>query len=166
MTSQTQYVKTIAYIKNGNIFRDRFTRTLVNPVNCVGVMGAGLALQFKKRFDYYFVDYVKKCRENKMQLGKVDMCKIRQIKPIIISFPTKNHWRDKSTMKSIEYGLLSLKDTIIEHDIEAISIPALGCGLGGLHFKDVKQAIEDLLMPTIHRTLFVNVYEPWEKNNA
>lgn len=135
--------------KTGNIF-DSNCEALVNPVNCVGAMGAGLALQFKKYDFYYYLTYSDYCNSHKMHLGEVgvyDYNDMLEKKPdkIIISFPTKYHFRDKSRIEDIESGLLSLRDAIIRFKIQSIAIPKIGCGLGGLNWSDVKPLIEAYL---------------------
>jgi O-acetyl-ADP-ribose deacetylase (regulator of RNase III) len=131
--------------KIGNIF-DNPTQALVNPVNCVGVMGKGLALEFKKRFPDNFNHYAKCCKSNILRLGIILPYKIENTNifpEYIINFPTKYHWKDNSHMESIMSGLTCTITYAITEDIKSISIPALGCGLGGLHWGEVKEYIDD-----------------------
>lgn len=137
-------------------------QALVNPVNCVGVMGAGLAAQFKERYRENYIKYVNACREKAVQIGTVHVFRRtaqRHIMPrFIINFPTKHHWRDKSTLEGIEAGLVSLRAAVLEHSIRSIAIPALGCGLGSLNWMDVRLRISSMLLDVNH--LEVWVYEP------
>jgi O-acetyl-ADP-ribose deacetylase (regulator of RNase III) len=116
---------------------------LVNTVNCVGFMGKGIALQFKKAFPDNFNAYQKACKANEVQPGRMftwksnDMFKER----FIINFPTKRHWREKSRMEDIEAGLDALVDEVKRLGIQSIAIPPLGCGLGGLPWSEVRALI-------------------------
>ena len=126
----------------GSVF-DQDCEAIVNPVNCVGIMGAGLALEFKKRYPLNFMSYSEACRMGKVKTGKVLM--FRQETLWIANFPTKDHWRDRSRMEWIEDGLADMDAQIADRKIESVAIPALGCGLGGLKWRDVKAAISDIL---------------------
>lgn len=129
------------HFKIGDIFQQK-TEAYINPVNCVGVMGAGLALQFKKRFPDNFKEYEKVCKNKELIIGKMFIYKTDIYNPkYIINFPTKNHWKDKSKLEYIDIGLISLKSAIEQYNISSISIPKIGCGLGGLKWIDVKNKI-------------------------
>lgn len=134
------------YLQNQNIFNLN-TEAVINTVNCVGVMGKGLALQFKQKFPENFKVYKKKCINGEINIGKMFIFNNGLInKPkFIINFPTKKHWREKSQLAYIEKGLQDLKKVIIDYKIKSISIPPLGCGLGGLKWKDVKNLIIESL---------------------
>jgi O-acetyl-ADP-ribose deacetylase (regulator of RNase III) len=113
---------------------------LVNTVNCVGVMGKGIALQFKLAFPENFKAYKKACDNDKLQIGKVfvtETGKLLQPK-YIINFPTKLHWREKSKLEYIEKGMEDLIEKIKALKIKSIALPPLGCGNGGLNWNDVK----------------------------
>lgn len=113
---------------------------LVNTVNCVGVMGKGIALQFKMAFPENFKVYKKACDNKKIQIGKVfvtETGKLFQPK-YIINFPTKVHWKEKSKLEYIQKGLDDLIEKIKDIKIKSIALPPLGCGNGGLNWKDVK----------------------------
>ncbi len=118
---------------------------LVNTVNCVGVMGRGIALQFKKAFPENYKAYKAACDKKEVNLGKVftyDLNRLYGHNPrFIINFPTKGHWRSKSKIQDIESGLTSLVEFLQKEKIRSIAIPPLGCGLGGLHWKEVKPLI-------------------------
>ena len=130
---------------HGSVF-DHGCEAIVNPVNCVGAMGAGLALKFKKRFPDNFKIYADYCRKGEMKTGRVLMVSNRDRPPAwIANFPTKDHWRDPSRMEWIKDGLLDLRFRIDERGIKSVALPALGCGLGGLNWRDVRTAISDIL---------------------
>ena len=130
--------------KNGNIFEDE-AEALVNTVNCVGVMGRGIALQFKKRYPENFASYEKACREKEIQPGKMFVFETgNMMNPqYIINFPTKRHWRGASRLEDIESGLVDLVKVIRERSIASIAIPPLGCGLGGLDWQLVRERMEN-----------------------
>ncbi len=120
---------------------------LVNTVNTVGVMGKGIALQFKKAFPANFKAYEKACKNGKVELGSMFIVDNGQLTTPrwIINFPTKGHWRSKSRLAAIEQGLDDLALRIQELEISSIAIPPLGCGNGGLDWPDVEKAIHDRL---------------------
>lgn len=122
---------------SGNIF-DSLDSTWVNPVNCVGVMGAGLALQFKQRFPSMFEYYLQECRSGNLNVGKVCAFKNSIMIPkTIILFPTKADWRNASRLEWIDTGLQSLSAYVLQNSIKTLSIPAVGCGYGALKWDDV-----------------------------
>lgn len=128
----------------GNLFEAN-VETLVNAVNCVAVMGKGIALQFRQRFsEDYFKDYKAACKNGDLRIGKVHIYSLNSENDprFIVNFPTKNHWRDKSRIEYIDSGLQSLVEEIKLHKIKSIAMPALGCGLGGLDFEDVRFLVE------------------------
>jgi len=143
----------------GNILEDT-AEALVNTVNCVGVMGRGIALQFKKAFPENFKAYAAACKQGKVQPGRMFIHETGQLIPprYIINFPTKRHWRGKSRLEDIEAGLEDLADVIQRYDIRSIAIPPLGSGLGGLEWGEVRPRIEKALEPLTH--VRVVVYEP------
>ncbi|MCU0568888.1 MAG: macro domain-containing protein [Oculatellaceae cyanobacterium Prado106] len=112
---------------------------LVNTVNCVGVMGRGVALQFRQAFPDNFKAYATACKAHQVQPGKMVLYPLdrRSTPQFIINFPTKRHWRDKSRIEDIQSGLVDLIQVIQQQQIPSIAIPPLGCGLGGLHWNDV-----------------------------
>ena len=132
--------------KTGDIFAEQ-AEALVNTVNCVGVMGRGVALQFKRAFPENFKAYADKCKRNEMQPGHVFVFETGEIIPprYIINFPTKRHWRGKSRIEDIESGLVSLAKEIRSHGIRSIAIPPLGSGLGGLSWPEVRVRLEAAL---------------------
>ena len=129
--------------KTGDIFAEN-AEALVNSVNCVGVMGRGIALQFKKRFPDNFDAYAKACNRNEVVPGRMFVHETgRLTNPrYIINFPTKRHWRGKSRIGDIEAGLECLVEVIRERSIQSIALPPLGTDLGGLKWEDVATCIE------------------------
>lgn len=136
------------------------TEALVNTVNCVGVAGRGIALQFRKAFPDNFKQYQAACRRREVQPGKMLVFDSEHLTHprFIINFPTKRHWRGKSRLEDIDHGLVDLVETIRRLGIESIAIPPLGSGLGGLDWEDVRPRIEHALgdIQDIHTI----VYEP------
>lgn len=114
----------------GNIF-DSKCKTIVNTVNCVGVMGKGIALEFKKRYYDMFLDYKFKCDREEVVVGKPYFYNDSSGKQIL-NFPTKNHWRGKSELSYITEGLDWFINNYKENNVESIAFTALGCGNGGL----------------------------------
>ncbi len=119
----------------GNIF-DSKCSTLVNTVNCVGVMGKGIALEFKKRYPYMFSEYQLLCKEGKVQPGHPYL--YRDLAGAsIINFPTKDNWRSPSKFSYIIEGLEWFRQSYQELGISSVAFPPLGCGNGGLSWDDV-----------------------------
>ena len=143
--------------KTGNLLAED-AEALVNTVNCVGVMGRGIALQFKKNFPENFRSYADACRQELVQPGSMFVHELGQLTNprYIINFPTKRHWRGKSKIEDIESGLVALKKEILERGIQSIAIPPLGSGLGGLRWSDVRSRIESELidLPDVAITVF------------
>jgi O-acetyl-ADP-ribose deacetylase (regulator of RNase III) len=127
---------------------------LVNPVNCVGVMGAGLALQFKKRYPSMYKEYAEKCKSGEIQLGKPYIHTVDDIK--IVSFPTKHHWRNKSKLEDVNNGLAALAGQLKCNPPKMLAIPAIGCGLGGLKWKDV----HPLILEHLSEICELDIYPP------
>ena len=132
--------------KTGNILAED-AEALVNTVNCVGVMGRGVALMFKKAFPDNFEAYAHACRREEVRPGQMFVVEQDQLvgPRYIVNFPTKRHWRGRSRMEDIESGLLDLRRVIHEKGIRSIAIPPLGSGLGGLAWSDVRPQIEEAL---------------------
>ncbi|MGH6714681.1 MAG: type II toxin-antitoxin system antitoxin DNA ADP-ribosyl glycohydrolase DarG [Bradyrhizobium sp.] len=128
--------------KTGDILRAD-VEALVNTVNCVGIMGRGIALQFKNDFPDNFKAYEAACAREEVQPGKMFVFERRTLTnpKFIINFPTKRHWRGKSRMEDIESGLGALVEEIRTRGIRSIAIPPLGSGLGGLNWADVRERI-------------------------
>lgn len=132
--------------KTGNILTED-AEALVNTVNCVGVMGRGIALQFKNAFPENFQEYARACKREEVRPGHMFVVETHQLTSprYIINFPTKRHWRGKSRIQDIEAGLADLQRVIREKTIRSIAIPPLGAGLGGLDWKQVRPRIEEAL---------------------
>ena len=132
--------------KTGDILAED-AEALVNTVNCVGVMGRGIALQFKRAFPENFKAYAARCKRDEMQPGQVFVFETGQLTHphYIINFPTKRHWRGKSRMEDIESGLASLAQEIRARGIRSIAIPPLGSGLGGLDWSEVRRRVQAAL---------------------
>lgn len=136
------------------------TEALVNTVNTVGVMGKGIALQFKDAFPENFKIYAAACKRKEVRIGELLVVKERTLEgeKIIINFPTKTEWFLKSKYDYIEDGLKKLAEIIDEYKIKSIAIPPLGCGNGGLKWDKVKPMMEKYLG---HLTkVDIQVYEP------
>lgn len=132
--------------KSGNIFSEP-VEAIVNTVNCVGIMGRGVALQFKKNYPQNFKAYKVACDNKEVEPGKMFVYQINALfdPKYIINFPTKRHWRSKSKIEDIRAGLLALAEEIQTRQINSIAIPPLGCGLGGLDWKEVRYEMEKAL---------------------
>ena len=137
---------------------------LVNTVNCVGVMGRGIALQFRKAFPENFKAYAAACKTNQVQPGQMFVYDFnRFVNPrFIINFPTKRHWRSKSRMADIQTGLTDLVKVVQQQQISSIAVPPLGCGLGGLQWEEVKPLIIEAFqpLPAVEVLLFEPVGAP------
>lgn len=133
---------------------------LVNTVNCVGIMGRGIALQFKNMFPANFKAYEAACAHKEVQPGRMFVFETGGLTnpKFIINFPTKRHWRGKSRMEDIDAGLMALAGEIRQRDIKSIAIPPLGSGLGGLNWAEVRPRIEAALRGI--NDLDVVVFEP------
>ena len=133
---------------------------LVNTVNCVGVMGRGIALQFRKAFPENFKAYKSACDKKQLHPGIMFVYDLNRFQNprYVVNFPTKRHWKGKSKTEDIESGLEALVQEVSKRNIRSIAIPPLGCGLGGLDWTQVKQIIEKAFnaLPGVN----VLLYEP------
>lgn len=148
----------IKYVE-GNFF-DYDTDIRINTVNCVGVMGAGVALAFKNKYPDMYREYVSVCKNNQIEPGKPHVWSSGDLfsKALtIINFPTKIHWRNNSEYEYIEKGLQWLQEYLQDKQDMSISLPALGCGHGGLDWSRVKKLIEKYLSNSPTEIL---VFEP------
>ena len=132
--------------KTGDLFAED-VEALVNSVNCVGIMGRGIALQFKNAFPENFKAYAEACKRKEVTPGRMFVYQVHGMANprYIVNFPTKRHWRGKSRMEDIELGLSSLVSEIRERDIRSVAIPPLGSDLGGLDWPEVRSRIADAL---------------------
>ena len=149
--------------KTGDLLAEQ-AEALVNTVNCVGVMGRGVALQFKNAFPENFKAYERECLQRKVQPGRMFVFELKQTTGprYIINFPTKRHWRGKSRMADIDAGLQALTEEIRSRGIRSVALPPLGSGLGGLDWLDVRERIQAVLenLPEVK----ITVFEPVEKS--
>ena len=128
----------ITLLHQQDIFQQA-AEALVNPVNTEGVMGKGLALQFRRRFPAIYGEYLRACRHGQLRIGAIHVVESGLTMPrLILHFPTKRSWRRPSHLTYIEQGTSDLRQQILLHNITSIAIPPLGCGLGGLHWTAVK----------------------------
>ena len=139
----------------GDIFESK-CQAIINTVNCEGKMGKGLAYQFKKKFPEMEQDYVKVCLKGELYPGKLHIYQEKNF--LIINFPTKNKWREKSKIEYIVIGLRKLKEEIIKKGIKSVAIPPLGAGNGGLNWNEVKFEINRELLDM--EDVVFEVYEP------
>ncbi len=139
----------------GDIFKSP-AQVLTNTVNCVGVMGKGVALEFKNRYPKMFGDYKTKCDQGKVKPGQPYLWEDGSVQ--ILNFPTKRNWRDNSLLQDIEAGLKHLAGSYEQMGIQSLAMPALGCGLGGLKWSEVQPLIVKHLRDL--PDLDVYVYEP------
>ena len=131
----------IAYIQ-GDIFESS-AQVLVNAVNTVGVMGAGIALSFKNRYPAMFNEYRSLCNKKLLVPGRLYLW--RGADKQVLLFPTKEHWRNPSKLEYIELGLKEFRRTWKQLGITSIALPKLGCGYGGLDWEKVKLLMEKYL---------------------
>jgi O-acetyl-ADP-ribose deacetylase (regulator of RNase III) len=130
-------------LTRGDIFKAE-AEALVNTVNCVGVMGRGLALQFKRAFPKNFKAYAAACKRGEVKPGRMLVVETGELANprYIVNFPTKRHWRGKSRLADIDAGLDALIGDVKRLRIRSIAVPPLGCGLGGLDWADVRPRIQ------------------------
>lgn len=149
--------------KKGNILAED-AEAIVNTVNCVGIMGRGIALQFKNIFPDNFKAYAAACKRNEVQPGRMFIYETGQLTNprFIVNFPTKRHWKGKSRMEDVDAGLIALAEEIRARNIRSIAIPPLGSGLGGLDWSKVRPRIEAALRGI--DDLQVIIFEPSEVN--
>lgn len=123
------------------------TEAVINPVNCVGVMGAGLAKQFRNKYPNMYRCYKDFCDHDVLVPGRLHIFDREVFSPpfFIVNFPTKKDWRNPSRLEYIEAGLATLVRTLRRLKVKSISIPKLGCGLGGLDWHDVNSLIKGYL---------------------
>lgn len=143
----------IRYVK-GDIFTSE-AQVLVNPVNCEGVMGKGLALQFKRYYPFNFDIYKEACETGYLRPGTILPVKLG-LDRCIVNFPTKDKWRRPSRIEYITMGMAALYNYTEENDIMYMAMPTLGCGLGGLHWPTVRDLIEHYFK---YSSVYVDVYD-------
>lgn len=154
---------------HGNIFESS-CQTLVNTVNCVGVMGKGIALEFKSRFPEMFEEYARYCATRRMRPGVLHLWK--KSTPWILNFPTKNHWKYPAKVEYIEEGLTKFASSYTKKGITSIAFPELGTSSGALSWSQVKDVMYSKLQrlqgidieiyhfdPSAHDSLFDKLYQ-------
>jgi len=146
-------------IKSGDLLKEN-SEAIVNTVNCVGVMGKGIALQFKQRWPQNFKAYAAACDRKEVRPGKMFIYDFGEwAKPrFIINFPTKQHWRGDSKIEYIEKGLRDLVLQVERLGIKSIALPPLGCGSGGLDWHTVKRLVFDAFKD--HSEIQIDLFEP------
>jgi O-acetyl-ADP-ribose deacetylase (regulator of RNase III) len=142
----------------GNLLEAR-AEALVNTVNTVGVMGKGIALMFKERFDDNYRLYAAACKAKQVQVGKMFVTPVNELggPRWIVNFPTKQHWRNPSRMEWVVDGLQDLRQFLIREQVKSIAIPPLGAGNGGLEWADVRPQVEAALGDL---DIDITVFEP------
>ncbi len=130
-------------VQVGNIL-DSKAQTLINTVNCVGIMGKGIALEFKRKFPDMYRDYIKRCKAGEVKLGQPYIYRTLHL-PWIINFPTKDHWRSVACLDDIERGMKYLIAHYKEWGVTSLAVPPLGCGEGQLEWR--------IVGPTMYRYL-------------
>jgi O-acetyl-ADP-ribose deacetylase (regulator of RNase III) len=150
----------IQFVK-GNLLEAE-AEALINTVNTVGVMGKGIALQFRKAFPRNYAAYTRAVKYGEVKIGKMFVFEQGELSgpQFIINFPTKEHWKSKSKLEDIKSGLFDLIEVVKKYRIQSIAIPPLGCGNGGLDWNDVRSLIQNvaLILPEV---VFM-VYPPQE----
>lgn len=133
---------------------------LVNAVNCVGVMGRGIALQFKRAWPEMFEVYRAEAAANRVVPGRIQVWPTGRLQGprFILNFPTKRHWQDPSRLEDIDAGLIDLVAQIRELGIGSIAVPSLGAGNGGLDWAVVRPRVVRALEPLVH--VEVLLWEP------
>ena len=142
------------YFKDGDIFKDT-SEAIINAVNCVGVMGKGIALKFKEKYPDNYIMYKAACNRKEVKIGKMFIYK--ESNKTIINFPTKQHWHNDSKIEYIKEGLKDLVKALQSLNIESVAMPAIGCGNGGLSWDIVKKTIKEYLSDV---DMSIIVYNP------
>lgn len=146
--------------KTGDIFNSS-AQVITNTVNCVGVMGKGLALVYKRKFPEMFSDYKAKCEKGEVKPGQPYLWEDDRVQ--VLNFPTKRHWKQNSILSDVEEGLKYLAQNYALMGISSLALPPLGCGLGALRWPDVKNLINKYLGDI--EDLDVYVYEAIESKS-
>jgi O-acetyl-ADP-ribose deacetylase (regulator of RNase III) len=147
----------VELVQGGDLFESDCS-TLVNAVNCRGAMGAGIALEFKRRFPAMFADYRCRCRRGEVRLGQPYIWRSEDGRGIsVLNFPTKDHWRDFSRLEPLLAGLGWLRSHYRQWGVSSLAVPALGCGYGGLRWEEVRPV---LIESCAELDIPVRIYEP------
>lgn len=149
-------------VKIGNIFESNCA-TIVNTVNCVGVMGKGIALEFKKKYPEMFMEYVLKCDRGEVKTGVPYVYQNNEIS--ILNFPTKDHWRSPSRLSYVVDGLNWFIANYEKYGINSIAFPPLGCGNGGLSWSVVGPIMyQKLNKLPIYIEMYASIWNQSERN--
>lgn len=146
--------RSIVYLR-GNIFFSP-ADVIVNPVNIFGVMGKGLAAQFKKKYPRMFESYKKKCDEKILQVGRIML--VSEVDHRIMLFPTKKHWKYPSKLEYVEAGLRRFVAAYEKYDIKSIAFPPLGCGYGGLSWEEQVQPLMEKYLGDLPIKIYVYLH--------
>ena len=154
--------------KTGDLFLDK-SEALVNTVNCVGVMGKGVAHEFKHRWPENYKAYKKVCDAKELRPGRMLIFELTNLfggsePKFIVNFPTKDHWRARSKLEYISEGLDALVSDIRKYRIKSIALPPLGCGNGGLDWKVIRPMMVERLSDL--EDVSVSIYEPLKGGDA
>jgi O-acetyl-ADP-ribose deacetylase (regulator of RNase III) len=146
-------------LTQGNLLEAE-TEAVVNTVNTEGIMGKGIALQFRKAYPDNYEAYRRACKAGEVRIGHMFIFERHALTPprYIINFPTKRGWRHKSRIEDVEAGLVSLVEEVERHGIHSVAVPPLGCGLGGLDWREVKSRMEAAFAKAVNVRWLV--YEP------
>jgi O-acetyl-ADP-ribose deacetylase (regulator of RNase III) len=149
--------------RTGNLL-EADVEALMNTVNTVGVMGRGIALQFRQAFPHNFQEYQRACKRGEVKPGKMFIVPTGQFTNprYVINFPTKRHWKGKAKLEDIDAGLVALVEELKKLRIRSVAIPPLGCGNGGLNWGEVRPRIERALsaLPSISVLLYAPAHAP------
>ncbi|MFQ5688305.1 MAG: macro domain-containing protein [Candidatus Scalindua sp.] len=145
----------------GNIFESS-CQTIVNTVNCVGVMGKGIAFEYKNRYPQMYQAYVDVCNKNQLSPGLLFLWK--KTTPWILNFPTKDHWKYPSKIEYIENGLKKFVDTYLQRGVTSIAFPELGTSFGGLKWEDVSKIMYQHLQPLPNLSIEIYHFDPQAKD--
>lgn len=159
MGIETYGAEPMIKLTQGDILKAE-AEALVNTVNCVGIMGRGIALQFRKAFPENFKAYEVACKLNQVKPGKMFIHDLNRLynPRFIINFPTKRHWKGNSRVEDIKSGLADLIKVVQQHQIRSIAVPPLGCGLGGLDWEEIRPLIIEAFQ--VLPEVFVTLFEP------
>lgn len=142
---------------HGNIFESS-CQTLVNTVNCVGVMGKGIAFEYRHRFPAMYQAYARLCSQGSLKPGLLQLWS--KTDPWILNFPTKNDWKHPSKLSYVEDGLRKFADTYNSKGITSIAFPQLGTSAGGLEWRDVKELMYSYLQPLPNLDVEIYHFDP------
>lgn len=148
----------ITYI-DSDLFQSS-AQVLVNTVNTVGVMGKGIALEFKRLYAEMFKEYQTLCKNKQFDIGQLWLYKTTH--KWILNFPTKRDWRQKSQPEYLEKGLEKFSATYEEHGITSISFPMLGCGYGGLDWETQVRPLMEGFLQKLPITIYIHLFKPKE----